>query len=256
MTTEGQSEWSKVAEVTLVFWIIKIAATTLGETAGDAVTMSMNLGYLVGTAIFASIFVIAVIAQVRATKFHPYLFWTVIVATTTAGTTLADFFDRSLGIGYIGGSTILFCLLMICLWLWHRQLGSVSVSRLTTRKAEVFYWATVMFSQTLGTALGDWLADDKTGLGLGYQGGAVVFAIGLAIVAAAYFWTRISHTILFWAAFILTRPLGATVGDYLDKPVVNGGLAMSRYSASAALSVLMVSCILLFHQRAERIRAD
>ena len=256
MAVEQQSEWSKVAEVTFVFWIIKIAATTLGETAGDAVTMSMNLGYLVGTAIFATIFIIAVVAQVRATKFHPYLFWAVIVATTTAGTTLADFFDRSLGIGYVGGSTILFCLLMGCLWLWHHQLGSVSVTRLITRKAEVFYWATVMFSQTLGTALGDWMADDKTGLGLGFEGGAVVFAIGLAIVAAAYFWTKISHTILFWAAFILTRPLGATVGDYLDKPVANGGLAMSRYSASAALMVFMLGCLLFFKQRAERVRVE
>ena len=248
--------FGKVPEVTFVFWIIKIAATTLGETAGDAVTMSMNLGYLVGTLIFVSVLVVAVIAQVRAAKFHPYLFWAVIVATTTAGTTLADFFDRSLGIGYIGGSTILFCLLMTCLWLWHHQLGSVSVNRLTTRKAEVFYWATVMFSQTLGTALGDWMADDKTGLGLGYEGGAVVFAIGLAIVAAAYFWTKLSHTTLFWAAFILTRPLGATVGDFLDKPVAKRGLALSRYSASAALAVFMIGCILIFHQRAERIPAD
>lgn len=254
METARQQTFGKVPEVTLVFWLIKIAATTLGETAGDAVTMSMNLGYLVGTAIFASIFVIAVVAQVRATKFHPFLFWGVIVATTTAGTTLADFFDRSLGIGYIGGSTILFALLMACLWLWHRSLGSVSVNNLTTRKAEIFYWATVMFSQTLGTALGDWVADPKTGLGLGYEGGAVVFAIGLAIVAAAYFWTAISHTILFWAAFILSRPLGATVGDFLDKPVASGGLAMSRYSASAVLVVFMIGSILLFRQRAERIR--
>lgn len=253
MPTDRQDVWNKVPEVSLVFWIIKIAATTLGETAGDAVTMSMNLGYLVGTAIFASIFVIAVIAQVRATRFHPYLFWAVIVATTTAGTTLADFFDRSLGIGYVGGSSILFGLLLACLWLWHHQLGTVSVNRLTTPKAEVFYWATVMFSQTLGTALGDWVADDKTGLGLGYEGGAIVFAAGLAIVAAAYFWAQISHTILFWAAFILTRPLGATVGDYLDKPVANGGLAMSRYSASAALAVFMLGCLLIFKQRAERV---
>jgi uncharacterized membrane-anchored protein len=191
---------------------------------------------------------------VRATKFHPALFWFVIVATTTAGTTLADFFDRSLGIGYVGGATILFLLLMGCLFLWNKTLGSVSVNDLSTRKAEIFYWATVMFSQTLGTALGDWVADPTTGLGLGYEGGAVVFGIGLAIVAAAYFWTRISHTLLFWAAFILSRPLGATVGDYLDKPVANGGLAMSRYSASAALAVFMIACILIFHQRAERLR--
>ena len=256
MLAARQSEWSKVPEVTLVFWIIKIAATTLGETAGDAVTMSMNLGYLIGTTIFASIFVIAVIAQVRATKFHPLLFWAVIVATTTAGTTLADFFDRSLGIGYVGGSTILFGLLIGCLWLWHRQLGSVSINNLTTPKAEIFYWATVMFSQTLGTALGDWVADAQSGLGLGYEGGAIVFAVGLAIVAALYFWSTISHTVLFWAAFILSRPLGATVGDFLDKPVAKGGLALSRYSASAALAAFMLGCILLFRQRAERARVD
>jgi uncharacterized membrane-anchored protein len=255
MTETNSPALGKVPEVTLIFWIIKIAATTLGETAGDAVTMSMNLGYLVGTAIFATIFVIAVIAQVRAKAFHPYLFWAVIVATTTAGTTLADFFDRSLGIGYVGGATILFALLMGCLWLWHRTLGSVAVNHLTTPKAEIFYWATVMFSQTLGTALGDWVADPDTGLGLGYEGGAIVFAIGLAIIAAAYFWTKISHTLLFWAAFILSRPLGATVGDFLDKPVANGGLAMSRYSASAALTVFMLGCLLLFRQNAERIRA-
>ena len=178
-------DFSKVPEVTLLFWVVKIIATTLGETAGDAVTMSMNLGYLVGTTIFTTIFVLAVTAQIRATKFHPYLFWFVIVATTTAGTTLADLFDRSLGIGYIGGRSILFALLLACLGLWYWSLGSVSVNQLTTRKTEVFYWATVMFSQTLGTAAGDWVADPKTGLGLGYQGGAVVFATGLALFAAA-----------------------------------------------------------------------
>ncbi|MDQ2769783.1 MAG: hypothetical protein M3Y54_04710 [Bacteroidota bacterium] len=252
-TTTTKLDFSKVPEVTLVFWGIKIIATTLGETAGDAVTMSMNLGYLVGTAIFATIFVLAVTAQIRATRFHPYLFWFVIVATTTAGTTLADFFDRSLGIGYIGGTSILFALLLACLGLWYWSLGSVSVNQLTTRKAEVFYWATVMFSQTLGTAAGDWVADPKTGLGLGYGGGAVVFAIGLALVAAAYYWTTISHTILFWAAFILSRPLGATVGDFLDKPRASGGLELSRYTASAVLAVLIIVGLLIFPQRAERV---
>jgi uncharacterized membrane-anchored protein len=238
---------SKVPEVTLVFWIIKIAATTLGETAGDAVTMSMHLGYLVGTAIFATIFVVAVSAQIEAKRFHPFLYWAVIVATTTAGTTLADFVDRSLGIGYPGGSLLLLALLLASLGAWHWTLGSVSVNTLTSRKAEMFYWVTIMFSQTLGTALGDWMAD---GAGLGYEGGALVFAAGLALVAAAYFWTRLSHTLLFWAAFILTRPLGATVGDFLDKPLSHGGLALSRYSASAALAVFIGGCILVLPQRA------
>ena len=248
-----KSALGKVPEVTLGFWIIKIAATTLGETAGDAVTMSMNLGYLVGSLIFAALFIVAVAAQIRAKRFHPFLFWAVIVATTTFGTTLADFFDRSLGIGYVGGASTLFVLLMASLAIWQWSLGSVSVSNLTTRKAEMFYWATIMFSQTLGTALGDWVADPGTGLGLGYSGGAIVFAIGLAVVAAAYFWTRISHTLLFWAAFILTRPLGATVGDFLDKPLANGGLNLSRYTASAVLIVFIVGCILWLPQRAEKL---
>ncbi|MEO6973014.1 MAG: hypothetical protein ABI135_06315 [Rhodoferax sp.] len=243
----------KVPEVTLGFWLIKIAATTLGETGGDAVTMSMNLGYLVGSAIFATIFVIAVATQIRAERFHPYLFWTVIVATTTFGTTLADFFDRSLGIGYVGGSSSLFALLMASLAIWYWSLGSVSISSLATRKAEVFYWVTIMFSQTLGTAMGDWVADPATGLGLGYDGGAILFAAGLAVVACVYFWTKTSRTFLFWAAFILTRPLGATVGDFLDKPVASGGLDMSRYTASAALAVFILICVVLLPQRAETI---
>ncbi len=252
MSQPSNSQWGKVPEVTLWFWIIKIAATTLGETGGDAVTMSMNLGYLVGTAIFVALFVVAVAAQIRARQYHAFLFWAVIVATTTAGTTLADLLDRSLGIGYPGGTTILLAALLGTLYLWHRSLGSVSVFHIASSKAEMFYWATVMFSQTLGTALGDWVADDKTGLGLGYEGGAVVFGIALALVAAAYFWTRISHVVLFWAAFILTRPLGATVGDFLDKPHANGGLEPSRYWASAALAIFILACILLLPQRAER----
>ena len=253
MDATAKTIFGKVPEVTLGFWLLKIAATTLGETAGDAVTMSMNLGYLVGTAIFAAVFILAVSAQVSAVRFHPFLFWAVIVATTTAGTTLADYFDRSLGIGYAGGASILFALLLACLGLWYWSLGSVSVNRLTSRKAEVFYWATVMFSQTLGTAVGDWFADPKDGLGLGYEGGALVFAGGLALVAAAYFWTQVSHTLLFWAAFILSRPLGAMVGDLLDKPHASGGLALSRYTASAVLAAFIVGGILLLPQRAEQI---
>ena len=244
----------KVPEVTFWFWIIKIAATTLGETGGDSVTMSMQLGYLVGTAIFASVLVLAVGAQIAVRRFHPFLFWFVIVATTTAGTTLADLLDRSLGIGYLGGTTILFALLIATLVWWHKSLGSVALDAIRSHKAEVFYWVTIMFSQTLGTALGDWMADSKSGLGLGYQCGALVFAAGLALVVAAYYWTKISHTILFWAAFVLTRPLGAMVGDFLDKPHASGGLALSRYTASAVLAVFIVLCIVFLPKtnRAER----
>jgi uncharacterized membrane-anchored protein len=238
---------SKVPEVTLAFWIIKVLATTLGETGGDAVTMSMNLGYLIGTAIFAGVFLASVSAQVSARRYHPFLYWAVIVATTTAGTTLADFVDRSLGIGYLGGSSLLAALLVLSLVAWHWALGSVSVDSITSPKAELFYWVTIMFSQTLGTALGDWMADST---GLGYRGGALVFAAGLAIVAGGYYWTTISRTALFWAAFVLTRPLGATVGDFLDKPLDHGGLALSRYAASAALAVAIVACVALLPARA------
>jgi len=238
---------SKVPEVTLGFWIIKVIATTLGETGGDAVTMTLGLGYLAGTAIFAALFAVAVAAQIRARRFHPFLYWAVVVATTTAGTTLADFFDRSLGIGYVGGSSVLFALLLATLGLWHRTLGSVSVDSVTTPRAEMFYWATIMFSQTLGTALGDFLAD--TG-GLGYGGGALVFGAALAVVALLYFYTSLSRTLLFWAAFILTRPLGATVGDFLDKPLASGGLNLGRFAASAVLAAAMVGLVLLLPQRA------
>lgn len=238
---------AKVPAITLAFWLVKILATTLGETGGDAVTMSMHLGYLLGTAIFATIFIAAVAAQIAARRFHPSLYWFVIVATTTAGTTLADYVDRSLGIGYLGGSSLLAALLILSLFLWYRTLGSVSISAITSPKAEMFYWATIMFSQTLGTALGDWMADST---GLGYRGGAIVFAIGLAIVAAAYFWTSISRTALFWVAFVLTRPLGATVGDFLDKPLDHGGLALSRYTASAVLAALIIVLIMALPQRA------
>ncbi len=247
MTRIDERSLSKVPAITLGFWIIKVLATTLGETGGDAVTMTLGLGYLIGTAIFATVFVVAVAAQIGAKRFHPFLYWAVIIATTTAGTTLADFFDRSLGIGYVGGSLILLALLLATLALWYGVLGSVAVATVTSPKVEAFYWATIMFSQTLGTALGDWVAD--TG-GLGYEGGALVFAAALAVVAGAYFYTHVSRTLLFWAAFILTRPLGATVGDLLDKPVANGGLALGRFSASAVLTILIVGCILLFAQKA------
>jgi len=238
---------AKVPEVTLGFWLIKIAATTLGETGGDAVSMSMNLGYLLSTGIFAAIFLAAVLAQVRAKGFHPLLYWTTIIATTTVGTTLADFADRSLGIGYAGGSGLLLALLAGSLLVWHRSLGSVSVSTVSSPRAEAFYWLTIMFSQTLGTALGDWTADTA---GLGYTGAAVVFGALLLLVVAAYRWTGASRTLLFWAAFILTRPLGAVVGDFLDKPLSAGGLALSRYSASAALLAFMLAGMVLFRQRA------
>ena len=246
MNTNQQETLSKVPEVTLIFWIIKILATTLGETGGDAVSMSMNLGYLIGTGIFAAIFIVAVIAQVSAKKFHPILYWTTIIATTTVGTTLADFADRSLGIGYAGGTAILFTLLMASLFLWHRILGSVALDTVSSPKAEIFYWVTIMFSQTLGTALGDWTADTA---GLGYIGGAIVFGVMLAVISVAYYRTNISHTVLFWAAFILTRPLGAVVGDFLDKPISKGGLELSRYSASAVLLLLILSCILIFSHK-------
>ncbi len=243
----AQPSLSKVPEITLIFWIIKIAATTLGETGGDALSMSMNLGYLVSTAIFAVVFLIAVSAQVSARRFNPVLYWVTIVATTTVGTTLADFADRSLGIGYAGGTSILLLLLMLSLAIWYRTMGTVSVDSVKSPKAEMFYWVTIMFSQTLGTALGDWTADTA---GLGYLGGMMVFGALLATLVAAYYWTRMSRTMLFWAAFILTRPLGAVVGDFLDKPLQAGGLAMSRFGASAALMTLMVACILLVPQRA------
>jgi uncharacterized membrane-anchored protein len=240
---------AKVPEVTLVFWIIKVAATTLGETGGDAVTMSMNLGYLVGTAIFAAIFIAAVVLQIRAERFHPVLYWATIIASTTVGTTLADYTTRSLGIGYAGGSTLLLLLLLLSLFIWHRSLGSISVETVSTPRAELFYWVTIMFSQTLGTALGDWTADTA---GMGYVGAGVIFGALLLLVAGLYQWSRISRTLLFWAAFVLTRPLGAVVGDFLDKPVSKGGLALSRYLASAVLLGFIALCISVFPQRAAR----
>lgn len=243
---EGENRSAKVPEATLLFWTLKILATTLGETGGDAVTMTMNLGYLAGTAIFAVAFVIAVAGQIAARRFHPWLYWLTIIATTTVGTTLADYADRSLGIGYAGGSTLLLALLLASLAAWRFSLGSVSIASVSGPKAEAFYWVTILFSQTLGTALGDWTADSA---GLGYGGSALLFGAALALVAAAYAFTRISRTVLFWIAFVLTRPLGAVVGDFLDKPLANGGLALSRYSASLVLLAAMAAGILIFRQR-------
>jgi uncharacterized membrane-anchored protein len=240
-------ERSKVPEVTLVFWIIKILATTLGETGGDAVSMSMDLGYAVSSFIFIGIFLVAVGAQIAVKKFHPFLYWLVVVATTTAGTTMADFADRSLGIGYPGGASLLFVLLMASLAIWYWSAGSIAVSTVSTPKIETYYWVAILFSQTLGTALGDWMADTN---GLGYEGGALVFAAGLVLIAAAYFLTGISRTLLFWAAFILTRPLGATLGDLLDKPLNNGGLSFNRFYASAILAAVIIACVALLPQRA------
>jgi uncharacterized membrane-anchored protein len=245
-TAEGLS---KVPEVTLIFWIIKIAATTLGETGGDSVSMSMHLGYLVGTGIFAAIFIVAVVFQISAGRFRPFLYWTTIIATTTVGTTLADFADRSLGIGYAGGTSLLLTLLIGSLLVWYSALGSVSVDTVGSPKTEMFYWLTIMISQTLGTALGDWTA---TTASLGYLGSAAVFSALLVMVIAMYYATGISRTLLFWVAFVLTRPLGAVLGDFLDKPLGAGGLALSRYAASATLLVLIIACILIFPQRMAR----
>ncbi len=249
MNSSSDNALSKVPEVTLLFWLVKILCTTLGETGGDMVSMSMNLGYLVGTGIFAVFFIGFVIAQIKAKKFHPGLYWATIVATTTVGTTMADFADRSLGIGYTGGSSLLFALVLASLGTWYWSQGSISIRTVNTPKVEVFYWVTIMFSQTLGTALGDWTADTA---GIGYGGGVVFFLGLLAIVAAGYFWTKVSRVFLFWAAFILTRPLGAVAGDLLDKPLNAGGMDLSRYTASGILLAAIVLCVLFLPQRAAR----
>jgi len=242
-----QESFNKVPELTLAFWIIKIAATTLGETGGDTVTMTLNWGYLAGTALFLAALVLLVSLQIIAKKFHPFLYWATIIASTTFGTTMADFADRSLGIGYTGGSSLLLICLLATLGLWYGSTGSISVNTVNTPKVEIFYWAAITFSQTLGTALGDWMADST---GLGYEGGALVFGAALTIVATVYCWTNVSRVTLFWTAFILTRPLGATVGDFLDKPVSNGGLALSRPLASAILAAFILVCLLVLPQRA------
>ena len=249
-TTSVESVLAKVPEATLGFWLVKIAATTLGETAGDAVSMSLHLGYLAATGVFAALFAALVFAQMRAMRFHPALYWSTIIATTTVGTTLADFADRSLGIGYAGGTSLLLALLGASLLLWQRFTGSVAMGSVQSGKAEMFYWVTIMFSQTLGTALGDWSADTA---GLGYQGAAAVFGSALAVVALLYWRTAVSRTALFWAAFILTRPLGAVLGDFLDKPITSGGLELSRFAASAVLLGGMVIALRLLPQRAAAI---
>src|SRR5882757_8154822 len=244
---------TKVPAVTLGFWIIKILATTLGETGGDTVTMTwlgettphpLPNGYLIGTAIFGILLVVLVWAQIAARKFNPWLYWLTIVASTTCGTTLADFADRSLGIGYPGGSLLLLACVLASLFAWYRTLGTVDVNSVSGPREETFYWITITFSQTLGTALGDWIAD----AGLGYSGGALVFGTALAILAIFYFMTRVSHVLLFWAAFILTRPLGATVGDFLDKPIDKGGLALSRPFASVVIAAFIIGCLLILRQ--------
>ncbi len=250
MNSSTENALAKVPEVTLIFWVTKIFATTLGEIGGDAVSMSLNLGYLVGTAIFAVLFIAAVVSQVMAKRFRPILYWTTIVATTTVGTTMADFADRSLGIGYAGGSAILLCLVLGSIFAWHRVLGSVSVNTVSTPASEIFYWVTIMFSQTLGTALGDWTADSA---GIGYLGSAAIFGSMLAVIAGLHFWTKLSRTALFWAAFILTRPLGAVVGDFLDKPVDHGGLALGRFAASGVIiGLIAISVVFLPHRAAKK----
>jgi uncharacterized membrane-anchored protein len=254
---------SKVPAITLGFWVVKILATTLGETGGDTVSMSwlgettpeagqsgIN-GYLVGTAMFGLLLIVLVWLQIRARRFNPWLYWATIIASTTCGTTLADFADRSLGIGYPGGSLLLLACVLLSLFAWHWSLGTVNVNRITTAKAEAFYWLTITFSQTLGTALGDWAADDLSegGWGLGYSGAALVFGGALALLAILYFTTKTNRVLLFWAAFVLTRPLGATVGDFLDKPVASGGLDLSRPIASLVLAVAIVLLVALIPQR-------
>jgi uncharacterized membrane-anchored protein len=247
MTVSVQGSATKVPEVTIVFWILKIAATTLGDTGGDTVTMTLNWGYLAGTALFLSLLIVLVILQIRAKSFQPFLYWATIIASTTAGTTMADFADRSLGIGYAGGATMLFACLLATLGAWYWTMGSISVATVDNPKVEIFYWVAITFSQTLGTALGDWMADST-----GYEHGIFVFGAGLALLAAAYLWTGVSRVFLFWAAFILTRPLGASAGDFLDKPTSDGGLALSRPLASAVIAVFIVACLVILPQRAGR----
>lgn len=238
---------SKVPEITLVFWLIKILATTLGETGGDAVSMSLGLGYLLSSMIFGLVFIVAVALQMFSKQFHPVTYWATIIATTTVGTTLADYADRSLGIGYAGGSAILLSLLLLSLLAWRKLLGSIAIETVNSPKSEAFYWISIMFSQTLGTALGDWVADTE---GLGYAASAAIFSGLLALIALAYYKTTLSRVYLFWGAFILTRPLGAVVGDFLDKPIENGGLELSRYSATAALLFLIAILLVAFKQKA------
>ncbi len=244
---------NKVPQVTFAFWVIKIAATTLGETGGDALSMTLNLGYALSTAIFFGFFLATAAAQIASSKLHRFLYWAVIVATTTVGTTTSDYLTRDAGLGYLWTSIILFAGVLAVLGLWYFSLGSVNVNRITNRKAETFYWVTILVSNTLGTALGDCLADTS---GFGYAGGALVFGGALAVIAALYLFTKISHVALFWAAFVLTRPLGATLGDILTKPLAAGGLNLSRFSSSFVLLALMIFLILLSSRRSEEERAQ
>ncbi len=259
MADNLNAAFAKVPAVTFSFWIIKILATTLGETAGDAVSMSwlgettteasMSFwggGYLIGTAIFGTILAVLVYLQIRAKRFHQGLYWSTIIASTTAGTTLADFATRSMGIGYPGGSILLLALVLISLTIWYRALGTIAVQSVHEPRAELYYWLTITFSQTLGTALGDWIADGP----LGYFGSALIFGGLLAAIALAYWRTAMSHVVLFWIAFILTRPLGAVVGDFLDKPIAKGGLELSRVGASAVLLIAIIGIILFSRQKA------
>lgn len=252
MSESTQATLTKVPAITLGFWLIKILATTFGETAGDTVSMSMKLGYLVGTAIFLTLLVLLVALQIRAKRFHSFLYWATIIASTTAGTTMADFATRSIGIGYPGGSLLLLTTVLLSLAVWHKALGTISVSSVHESKAEFYYWVTITFSQTLGTALGDWIADGP----LGYLGSAVVFGALLALLGLAYYRSSISRVALFWAAFILTRPLGAVVGDFLDKPVAHGGLELSRAGASLTLAIAIVALIFTLPQRAGNTKAE
>jgi uncharacterized membrane-anchored protein len=240
----------KLPALTLVFWIMKVLATTLGETAGDVLSLSMDLGYLLSTFIFTGIFIIFVTIQMQAKKFHPFLYWSAMIATTTLGTTLSDFATRSMGVGYTGGSLLLFVLLLVSLAVWHKTTGSISVNAVNSAKTEQFYWLAIIFSQTLGTALGDWTADTAA---LGYLGAAIIFGAILLTVILAHYFTNLPKTVLFWTAFIVTRPLGAVLGDLLDKPIADGGLAFSRYSASAVLLTAMLVCILFFPQRTAKV---
>jgi uncharacterized membrane-anchored protein len=237
----------KVPEVALGFWIIKIAATTLGETGGDTLSMSFRLGYAQSSLIFLCLFLIAIAVQLKAKAFHPWIYWSAVVATTLVGTTMADFADRSMGIGYAGGTALLFTWVMATLIIWRAICGSVSVSNITSARVEIFYWATILASNTLGTALGDYVSD---GLGFGFAGGAVFFAGLIGAVALLYAFTRISHAALFWAAFILTRPLGATLGDLLTKPFAHGGFNLSRWESSGFIGLFIIGCILVVPQRA------
>lgn len=239
------SSWSKVPQVTLMFWLIKVLATTLGETGGDALSMTLNLGYLVSTLIFLGFFAVALTAQVAARRFHPAIYWTVVVATTTVGTTTSDYFDRTLGLGYVKSSAILFCAVLVVLGIWRAVMGKIEYQNITTRADETFYWLTILVSNTLGTALGDFTAND---LGLGFQKGALVFGALLIAVAAAYFFTRIPRSVLFWAAYVLTRPLGATLGDTITKPHTEGGVALGRFVSSGVIAAVMVVLVLWAHR--------